>query len=228
MLSNQILFFMHYWMNIYSYWSTHSTGHTNYDLWNVMTNYAIIIRCTQFTQSTLSLSFENWVHFCHSGAAYIVDTILENVTTCEITREMPSLLCMKIACSSVDQRRICGEKTVCSRVCNYIFNSKSDQERHDLTIHQAERKRESRKRGKTTDLDAAQVWITRGYKLSDVTKCDFAARTQYYLRVHREQKDNKIRRQKRLLSYRKEMNVKWELTFSPLKCAKHFPTREIY
>ena len=26
-----------------------------------------------------------------------------------------------------------------------------------MTIHQAERKRESRKRGKTTDLDAAQV-----------------------------------------------------------------------
>ena len=174
MLSNQIPFFMHYWMNIYSYWSTHSTGHTNYDLWNVMTNYAIIVRCTQFTQSTLSLSFENWVHFCHSGAAYTVDTILENVTTCEITRERPSLLCMKIACPSVDQRRICGEKTVCSRGCNYVFNSKSDpegcnyvfnsksdQERHDLIIHQAERKaerkRESRKRGKTTDLDAAQV-----------------------------------------------------------------------
>ena len=168
-------------------------------------------RCTQFTQSTLSLSFENWVHFCHSGAAYTVDTILENVTTCEITRERPSLLCIKIACSSVDQRRICGEKTVCSRVCNYVFNSKSDQERHDLIIHQAERKaerkRESRKRGKTTDLDAAQVF-TCGYSCPILRSVHFAARMQYYRRVHREQKDHKIRRQKRLLSYRKEINVK--------------------
>ena len=69
--------------------------------------------------------------------------------------------------SMFKQRNIGGENTVCSRGCNYVFNSKPDQERHDLIVHQAERKadrkRETRKRGKNTDSDAMQViymWLS--------------------------------------------------------------------
>ena len=130
-------------------------------------------------------------------------TLLEIIHDNEMTGEVLNFAEFD-TCPSTSARKNAGDNIVCNRGCRYIFNSKADEERHNLLVHQDERKaerkkemRQKRKRMDANDGTDTPPIFTCGFLLPDGNKCDFVAPTQYYLRVHREKNEHKLRRHKK-------------------------------